>query len=112
MSDVTDLYQCPAHVWESGVVVQNPTPTAKGKRQYICTVCGEIKIVDDIPMLTSTGQTGTETTGQVTGGTAEKKAETTTEPKVSLKKPEKTQINKVKSPKKKHIKITWKKRAV
>lgn len=100
MSDATNLYQCPAHKWNHGVIIESPTISKAGKTQYTCTVCGETKI-QSIPKLTTTGQKKEETT----------KKETTTEQKVSLKKPGKTSLCKVKSPKKKQIKVTWKKKS-
>ena len=96
MSDVSNLYQCPAHIWGSSVIVQYPTLTAQGKRRYTCTICGETKTIDDIPMLITTEQTVEETT---------------TEQKETFKNPVKTSLSKVKSPKKKQIKITWKKKS-
>lgn len=110
MSDVSNLYQCPMHVWDNGVISLFPTTTAPGKITYTCTICGETK-TEAIPMLVTTEQTAGGNTEQTAGGTTGKKEETTTEQKASITKPGKTQISKVKSPKKKQIKVTWKKKS-
>lgn len=102
MSDVTNLYRCPAHVWKHGIIIQYPTISTTGKTQYTCTVCGETK-TEIIPMLV--------TTEQITGEEDKQEKEATTEQKVSLKNPGKTSLSKVKSPKKKQIKVTWKKKS-
>ena len=103
MSDAANLYQCPAHIWDNGVISMFPTTTAPGKVIYTCLICGDTK-TETVPMLITTPP-------QTTEGTTGKQEETTASQAVSVKKPGKTQISKVKSPRKKQIKVTWKKKS-
>lgn len=88
MTDAKPMYQCKddAHVWDQGVVTVEATAETEGERTYTCTVCGSTQkeSIEKIPA---------------------KEVEVQT----TLKTPKKTSIKKVTSPKKKQIKVTWKK---
>lgn len=88
------------HKWDDGIVIKNATSTNTGEKKYVCTECGETKIVT-IPKLKNSTTNSQQTTTKAPIKTIK------TTKKIS--KPAKVQGLSLKIKKPKKVRLTWKK---